>query len=170
MRARIVALPIGAAVSLTLGLANLSVSAGCTRQPKEPPKSVPVVEPAPGAAGSPATGSPAITPVANAQITEAQVRTYVLSHRLPRAEATNSAIVSISFITSEQVSSLLHSAKIGVPDQDPMCLVVMSGTFVFPGPRGHTVTYPIAVAVFDARTGNLMQSGGLARPPQAGAR
>jgi len=53
MRARIVALPIGAAVSLTLGLANLSVSAGCTRQPKEPPKSVPVVEPAPGAAVSP---------------------------------------------------------------------------------------------------------------------
>jgi hypothetical protein len=165
MQARNVALPIGAAVCLTL-----SLSTGCARQPKEPPKTVPVVEPAPGAAGSPASGIRAITPAASAQITETQVRSFVLSHHVPRAQATNLAIVSVSFITSEQVRSLLHSPKIGVPDQEPMCVVIMSGTFVFSGPPGHTVTYPIAVEVFDARTGNLMQSGGLARPPQAGAR
>jgi hypothetical protein len=32
-----------------------------------------------------ATGSPAITPPSNGPITDAQVRSYVLSHRVPHA-------------------------------------------------------------------------------------
>jgi len=154
MRARAGALLIGAALSL---------AGGCAKQPPPP---VPVVEPAPGAVGLPATGRTAITAPANAQITDAQVRDFVMSHHVPRARATNVAIVSTSFISSEHVRTLLHSAKLGVPDQEPMCLVVMSGEFVFSGPPGQTLTFPIAVEVFDARTGNLLQYGGLPHPPQ----
>jgi hypothetical protein len=147
--------------------AALSFVAGCKKQPATAPKPVAVVEPAPGAVGLPASGGAAIAPAANGQITDAQVRSYVLSHRVPPAvQSSNVAIVSTSFITSQQVSSLLHTAKIGVPDQEPMCLVIMSGSFVFRGPRGATSLFPIAVEVFDARTGRLMQAGGLSHPPQ----
>jgi hypothetical protein len=76
------------------------------------------------------------------------------------------AILSTNFISNQQVSSLLHSAPIGVADEEPMCVVILSGKFIFPGPPGSTPTFPIAVEVFDARTGNLMQVGGLPRPPQ----
>jgi hypothetical protein len=87
---------------------------------------------------------------------------------MPRAlQATNLAILSTGFISSKEVRSLLHSARLGVPDEEPMCLVIMSGKFVFSGPPGQTPTFPIGVEVFDARTGNLMQYGGLPRPPQA---
>lgn len=157
-------------------VAALAFAAGCTKQsskvakqPVEVPKPVPVVEPAPGAVGLPASGGAAITPLANSQITDAQVRSYVLSHRVPRAlRATNVAVLSSSFISSKQVRALLHSASLGVPDEEPMCLVVMSGEFVFSGPPGsHTATFPIAVELFNARTGNLLQVGGLPRPPPA---
>ncbi len=156
MRALAGALLIGAALSL---------AGGCEKQSNEAPKPVPVVEPAPHAVSLPSSGRAAITPPANAQITDAQVRSFVLSHHVPRAEATNVSIVSTSFISSEQVRSLLHSAKLGAPDQEPMCLVIMSGKFVFSGPPGQTLTFPIAAEVFDARTGNLLQYGGLLRSP-----
>jgi hypothetical protein len=145
----------------------LSLAAGCSKSSPKPPNPVAPVEPSRGAVGQPPSGRPAISPPPNAQITETQVRSYVLSHRVPRAlQATNMAIVSISFINSQQVRSLLHSPNLGIPDQEPMCLVILSGTFVFPGPPGTTPTFPIAIEVYDARTGNLLQSGGLPRPPQ----
>lgn len=169
MRASSGALLIGALLSLTSGCSKQSPQV--PKQSTKAPKPITPVEPAPGAVGLPASGRAAITPAANAQITDAQVRSYVLSHRVPRAlQATNVVILSTSFISSQQVRSLLHSANLGVPDQEPMCLVIMSGKFVFSGPPGQTPTFPIAVEVFDARTGNLLQSGGLPRQPQAAAR
>jgi hypothetical protein len=150
--------------------AALCLVGGCKKQSKQPPQPVPVVEPSPGAPGLRASGRLAISPPANAQISDAQVRSFVTSHRVPRAEATNVAILSTSFISSAQVSTLLHTAKIDVPDSEPTCLVVMSGNFVFSGPPGRTFKFPIAIEVFDAKTGNLLQYGGLAHTPQTPAR
>jgi hypothetical protein len=155
---------------ILLMAAALSLAAGCKKDPTTTataPKPVAIVEPAPGAVGAHASGGAAIAPQANGQITDEQVRAYVLSHRVPPAvQATNVAIVSTSFITNQQVSSLLRTARIGVPDQEPMVLVVLSGSFAFRGPGGATSTFPIAVEVFDARTGRLMQAGGLPSPPK----
>jgi len=81
-----------------------------------------------------------------------------------------SHIASTSFIGRQQVSSLLHSAKIQAPDTEPLCLVVMSGKFAFSGPPGRTQTFPFAIEVFDARTGNLLQSGGSSQLPQSTTR
>jgi len=90
-----------------------------------------------------------------------------LSHHIPAAvQASHVAIVSTNFITSKDVRTLLHSAKLGVPDDEPMCLVILSGRFVFAGPPGQTNTFPIGIEVFDARTGHLLQSGGLPRAPE----
>ena len=157
MRARYIALAIGIAFSF---------AAGCSK-PKQPPKPAPAFEPDPSAVGKPASGRAAIAAPASGQITEAQVRDYVTSHRLPHADATNVAIVSTSFLTHQQVRTLLHSANLGLPDDAPLCLVVMSGKFAFSGPPGATPTFPYADEVFDARTGNLLQAGGLPRAPQA---
>lgn len=151
---------------------TLSLAVGCKKDPTRnatAPKPVAIVEPAPGAAGGPASGGAAIAPPASGQITDEQVRSYVMAHGVPPAvEATNKAVVSTSFITSKEVSSLLHTARIAVPDQEPMCLVVLSGRFSFRGPAGATATFPMAVEVFDARTGRLMQTGGLSSAPGSG--
>jgi hypothetical protein len=157
-------------VGIILIAAALSLAAGCKKDPTTTattPKPVAIVEPAPGAVGAHASGGAAIAPPANGQITDEQVRNYVLAHRVPPAvEAANVAIVSTSFITSHEVSSLLHTARIAVPDQEPMCLVVLSGRFSFRGPGGATSTFPVAIEVFNARTGRLMQAGGLSSPPK----
>jgi hypothetical protein len=129
-----------------------------------------IVEPSPGASGLHASGQPAISPPENAQISDAQVRSFVLSHHVPRAEAKNVAIVSTNFVSSAEVSSLLHTARIDVPDSEPTCVVVRSRNFVFSGPPGRTFRFPIAIEVFDAKTGNLLQHGGLAHPPQTSPR
>jgi hypothetical protein len=143
----------------------LSLAAGCSK-PK-PPKPAAAFEPDPSAVGKPASGRAAIAAPANGQITEAQARDYVTSHRLPHADATNMTIVSISFLPHQQVRALLHSANLGLADNAPLCLVVMSGKFAFSGPPGANPTFPYADEVFDARTGNLLQAGGLLRAPQA---
>jgi hypothetical protein len=144
-----------------------TVFVACAREPANAPKPVPIVSPAPGATGLPAVGRPAITPFANATITAAQVRSYVLSHRVPFAlRATNVTIRSISFVNGAQVRAALRSARLGVSDREPLCLVVMSGTFVFTGPPGRPPAFPIGIEVFDARTGHLLQSGGLPRAPR----
>jgi hypothetical protein len=163
--------PISTSAAVILIGTALGLVGGCRKEPREAPKPVVVVQPAPGAQGLRASGRPAITPTGNAQISDAQVRSFVMSHKVPRAQATNVAILSTSFISSAQVSALLHTARIDVPDDEPTCLVVMSGKFVFSGPPGgRTVEFPIAIEVFDAKTGHLLQYGGLARPPETSAR
>jgi hypothetical protein len=155
MRARDIALLIGIA---------LSFAAGCG---KRPPAPVANFEPDPAAVGKPASGRAAIpAPATNAQITDEQVRSYVTSHRLPHADAANVSIVSTNLLSHQQVRTLLHSANLGLPDNEQLWLVVMSGTFAFSGPPGANPTFPFAVEVFDAHTGNLLQAGGVPRAPQ----
>ena len=156
--------PIRFTAGAALAGAVLMAAAGCRRT--SPPKAVPIVEPGPGETGQAPSGHPAITPQGGQPITEAQVRSYVLSHRVPGTlQATDTAVVSVSFMTHQQVRALLHSANLGIPDQEPMCVVILSGKFVFTGPPGQTPTFPFGVEVFNARTGNFMQSGGLPRQP-----
>jgi len=153
----------GATVSLVWGCAKHSGITPGT----QPPKPIPIVEPAADAVGAAHTGSAAIVPASGGLITDAQVRTFALSHHIPAAvQASQVAIVSTSFISSKDVRVLLHSAKLGVPDDEPMCLVILSGKFAFAGPPGQMPTFPIGVEVFDARTGHLLQSGGLPRAPE----
>lgn len=155
------------AAAVLIGIA-LGLGAGCAKR-TEAPKPVPVVPPAAGAIGLPVSGRPAITP-ANGPITDVQVREYVLSHRIARTlQATNVAVRSIRFMTAQQVRAALHGSDAGVPPQTPLCLVVMTGRFVFAGPRGITPTFPIGVEVFDARTGNLLEAGGLPSAPRPAA-
>jgi hypothetical protein len=147
----------------------LALGTACAkRSPTEGRTPVPIVTPAPNATGMTASGSTAVPPAEHGAITEAQVRSYVLTHRVPHAlSATNVAVRSITFMPARQVSAVLHSSKLSVPDEQPMCLVIMTGTFVFPAPRGVArPTFPIGIEVFDARTGNVLQSGGLPRPPR----
>jgi hypothetical protein len=154
--------PARLAIGVSLGLL-----AGCTPQRGQAPTPPAIVEPAPGATGLPASGHAAIAPSGPAGITDAEVRAFVLSHRVPAAlQASDVAILSTSFVTAQEVRARLHSARLGLPDDAPLCLVVLSGRFVFSGPPGQTPTFPYGIEVFDARTGNLIQSGGMPRVPE----
>jgi hypothetical protein len=151
-----------------LAIAVAGLGAGCASQAPAAPRPVPVVPPAADSTGLAATGERAISPAPGGRITSAQVRRYVRSHRIPQAlTAASIAIESISFRTSSQISSLLHTAGLEVPAREPACLVLMTGTFRFSGPPGETPTFPVGVEVFDARTGNLLQAGGLPALPPA---
>jgi hypothetical protein len=150
-------------------VASLSLLGRCKKQkqPSEVPKPVPIVPTAPGAVAMPVSGRPAIAPANNAPITEAQVRSYVASHGFPHTVTASSvAIQSVTFMTSQQVRSLLHSANLGFPDQESLCLVILTGKFIVSGPSKQTVAYPVGDMVFHARTGNLLQYGALPRAPE----
>jgi hypothetical protein len=158
-------------------VAVLSLAVGCRKSTGPNPSAkapVPIrpVEPVPGAVGRTSSGRAALpAPSAGSPITDEQVRSFVLSHRVPGAlQASNVAVVSTHFLTSEQMSNMLHTAKLGIKEEDPVCLVVMSGKFVFSGPPGPAPAFPIAVEVFDVRTGNLLQYGGLSRMPEPAVR
>ena len=155
-------------------IAALSLALGCRKSTEPNPSTqapVPVrpVEPTPGAVGRASSGRAALpAPSAGSPITDEQVRSFVLSHRVPGAlQASNVAVVSTHFLTSKQMSNMIHTAKLGIKDEDPVCLVIMSGKFVFSGPPGPAPAFPLAVEVFDVRTGNLLQYGGLSHMPQS---
>jgi hypothetical protein len=152
----------------------MNVATACARKPNEPtsstkaPTPVPIVEPAVGAVGLAASGVPAIAvAIGSSTITQSDVREYVLSHPLPGTIKTaNVTIVSTTFLPNHGVSTMLHTPRIGVSAQEVMCVVVLSGKFTFSGPPKASATFPIAVEVFNARTGHLMQYGGLSHPPR----
>jgi hypothetical protein len=79
--------------------------------------------------------------------------------------AADVAIKSVSFLPGDQVSALLHTAALAVPAREPTCLVLLTGRLTFAGPPGVTPAFPVGVEVFDARSGNLLQAGGLPRLP-----
>lgn len=160
---------------IILGIVALLTTAACARKPppgKAPPKPVPIVTPSNGAIGMEPTGLAAIAaPSPPALITEAQVRSYVSSHRFPGVLASSNANVqSVTQLNAQQVSAVLKTAPIAVASQVPMWLVVLTGQFLFSGPPGPTSTFPVAVEVFNARTGQLMQYGGMMRAPQPPSR
>lgn len=114
------------------------------------------------------TGAPAIRPrtttadASTPAFTVADVEQYVTTNSLPHALPTTvrPTIVKITFLTSQQVSTLLHTTT-GLPDATLLCYVELQGSFTFAGPRGTTTpTFSTGFEVFDAHTGNLLISGG----------
>jgi hypothetical protein len=156
------------AVGSLIIITSLLSFGGCARQ-AQPPKSVPIVSPAPAATGQTVTGFTAVSPT-EAKITEAQVRDYVASHPMPRADSQNVAIKSVTFMGAGQVRSALQSPALSASMNRPLVLVVMTGTFVFTGPPGTKASYAIGFEVFDAQTGHLLQFGGLPREPRISVR
>lgn len=73
-------------------------------------------------------------------------------------------VVSVSFVSAQTASSRMDGEYIGVPDTEPVCFVVLHGTFQGNSPAmGHPLVYTDGELVFDAYTGNLLVSsvGGL---------
>ena len=73
-------------------------------------------------------------------------------------------------LTAGKVIPMLEGRNAHLPDDLPVCYVEVHGTFTYYGPasprspRGTSSTYHNAFLVFDARTGNIILSGGLERP------
>jgi hypothetical protein len=63
----------------------------------------------------------------------------------------------------EETPVTLPSGDVFIDDE--AWLVLLTGRFTFAGPPGATPAFPVGVEVFDARTGNLLQAGGLPRLP-----
>jgi hypothetical protein len=70
-------------------------------------------------------------------------------------------VTHAELLTSLAISARLHGEQTGYPNNATLWFVQMHGTFVFPGPGGHTVTSHIGYQVFDPTTGNLVMFGGM---------
>jgi hypothetical protein len=86
------------------------------------------------------------------------VRQYFASHRPPGAVAASPAptIVSIQFMTAQEVSQQLQGESMGVPDDALLSLIRLYATFLSAqyGPLNNTPsTRSHAEVVFDAHTG-----------------
>jgi hypothetical protein len=152
-----------AAPAIVLTLTVIAgLTSGCTKPLPAPPKPVAIAPMHAGEQGLRPVGAVALAPAGGGLITEAQVRDYVSAHRIPRLLADPKASVrEVSFVSGQQVSARLHSAPLPVAADEPLCLVILDGHFVFPGPPGQTPTFPVGVEVFDAKTGRLLQFGGM---------
>lgn len=71
-----------------------------------------------------------------------------MSHHVPRAEAKKHGDRLHQFHQQRPSQLLLHTAKIDVPDQEPTCLVVISGDLVCSGPPGRSFKFPFAIEAF----------------------
>jgi hypothetical protein len=73
----------------------------------------------------------------------------------------------------KSVAALLRGKSTGIPDATSVCYVELRGRFSLSGPRsngkprGGDATFTTVFEVFDAKTGNLLLSGGFTRPPAA---
>lgn len=91
--------------------------------------------------------------------TTADTVQYATTHQMWRnLNASRSSVVSVRFMSSEEVDTILHTST-GEPNDALICYVEMTGTFTFPGLNG-PVSYPRGFEVFDAYTGNLLLAGG----------
>ncbi len=68
------------------------------------------------------------------------------------------------------MTKILGGKNTGLPSTKPLCYVELKGNFTFSGPpspnhpQGTTVTHNTGFRVFDAKTGNLMLTGGFDAP------
>jgi hypothetical protein len=73
--------------------------------------------------------------------------------------------------TAKTVAAVLRGKTTGLPDATPVCYVELQGEFAISAPpskRGsqqRRVLFNRSFEVFDARTGNLILSGGFIHPP-----
>ncbi len=117
-------------------------------------------------------GIPAILPRTGAfssnqpSFTRDDVTYYANMHLLPQTQLSSGTltVANVSFMLSQQASSMFQGEPIGVADDTLVCVVELHGNVVFlhnaPG-----ATKPLAFTrvyeVFDAHSGNLLMWGGL---------
>ena len=112
-------------------------------------------------------GLPGITPRAGvveangARFTRADVVAFITTHpailgSLPGKPAP--VISSIGFLTAAQATALLHGESLGLPATAPVCVVQVTGSFLFTGgpPALPSTPYSRQTLVFDGQTGNLI--------------
>jgi hypothetical protein len=153
-----------------------SVGTGCSRQQQRAP------EPQGASQGKAVTpdisrllkesrptvpvGSAAIKPATQSvpSFTVDAAREYAMAHPLPAfagGKNQKPKITRSEFLTSKQVSQILHGANTGFADDQLLCYVELQGPFTFSGPPKTTVTYPRGIMIFNAATGNFIMSGGI---------
>ena len=76
------------------------------------------------------------------------------------ASTTPPTVLTIAFITEQDLRARVEGATTGLPDDSLLCYVLLSGNFLSRDtpPGTAAVYYPRAAEVFDAHTGNLMSS------------
>jgi hypothetical protein len=126
--------------------------------------------PPPGIPNRP-QGTPAlpVNPQGAQPFTKQDVINYFSTHNLPKNSGSLSqfAVDSLQFLTSKDVTTLLHGVTTGLLDDEVVGFVTLFGNFIFTGPAGtRPVQFARAYAVFDSITGNLLMVGTL---PQEGA-
>jgi hypothetical protein len=74
-------------------------------------------------------------------------------------------------MTAGELSQQLNGENFGVQAATTLFVAELSGHFVFPSPPGaEDSTYRLGIEVFDARTGNLLATGGLNKNLSASSR
>ena len=114
---------------------------------------------------TPPLGSAAIKPriTATPSFTLDDAKQFVAEHPMLRTVKPDlgAAVMEAEFLTSSEVSARLGGLTTGFSSDHLLCLVLLHGPFVFPGPGGANMVYDRAFLVFDATNGNLMISGGM---------
>lgn len=124
-------------------------------------------------------GVPAIHTRQNVSVAEPDVLQFVQNHPIPKiAEvAPRSQISRVDCSqTAKSVATLLRGKNIGVRDETRICYVEIKGQFSVSAPpsarnpgaqQSRNLRFDTSFEVFDARTGNLLLSGGFTHPPIA---
>jgi hypothetical protein len=136
--------------------------------PPSPRTSDPPVASGTGQIGSQAI-SPHLTPTAPGQptFTEEDVRAFIAATGLDLIRVSTEGsyqIEQVTFLSYSQAKSQ-YGIAVGVPDDRPLCLVTVHGTFKLTGPpvpgQGSNVhTFTTMVLIFDGLTGNRLGEQG----------
>jgi hypothetical protein len=151
---------------MVLGLAVVLASAfGVVGSYAQQPGGVPQRALPPNLPVTPPAGSLGIVPHGDAipAFTVDDAKAWVSTHSLPFGLGRNvkPMVTRAEFLTSQQVSALLHGVTTGFAPDHLLCYVELQGPVSFAGPQGATTTYNRGVLIFDARTGNLVIGGGM---------
>jgi len=120
---------------------------------------------------TPLLGSPAIPPhlAGTPSFTVADAQQYVMTHKLPfgMPDGARPAIARAQFLISRDAAVIIDEPT-GFADDHPLCVVELRGNFSVHGPKNYVATFPRAILIFDATTGNLVIGGGMADGPPSG--